>query len=185
MAVLKRFEIWLFLAVVAAVIVFAFRGEVGEDGTPPDGTSPGRAEGDPSLARAGATPGMPDGDPASGPGQRQRESTGEFPEADSGPLRLDAWEVIASEGGRIVELTFSGRSGTGEEVVLGTGNLVVATAEGEEVPLFFAPFQPPAVLSPEEEQLVSVRYWLVGESDSLRVSYRGREFEADLSAGEL
>ena len=101
---------------------------------------------------------------------------------DDGPLRLESLSIAESEGGRIVDVTLAGRSGADSPVTLTGDTLQGSTPEGDPVPRFFAPFTPEAILAPDEDTLVTVRFWLTEEADTLVLRYRGQELRADLAA---
>ena len=56
-------------------------------------------------------------------------------------LQVQEVQVHTTKGGQVVDLTLSGRSPTGEDLVLNSSNVSAKTADGEVVNRFFEPFR--------------------------------------------
>src|SRR5690606_19782940 len=98
LVVLKRFEVWLLLAVVAALVAFAIRPEA-------------------KLPGGGVAPSSrPDPGPA-------LVETPLAPEPERAAVSLREVRVESSSGGLIVETVLEGRSPTGGDLVLDEANV--------------------------------------------------------------
>jgi len=174
MAILKRFEIWLLLFLVVGLLVFAFKTEESIEEKPEVVTKEPTATG--SLVVANQNPDVP---------VVENETGGKNPEPTEteieGALRIDKIEVIPNEQGRVVDLTLSGRSGEEGDVSLDEKTLRVTNENGEEIPRFFLPFQKDPSLDAKEVSLVTLKYWLRDESDTLWINYRDQRLKAELS----
>ncbi|MAS95962.1 MAG: hypothetical protein CMO55_22385 [Verrucomicrobiales bacterium] len=156
LVILKRFEIWLLLVIVAGLIWFAF--------SPESGTALEEAP-----------------EPVAVLIDEMGKSEEGIPEEAEKGLRVDSVNVTDSNGGRIVELTLLGRSETEEEIVLDETRLVASTTAGDRIPHFFEPFQEKAVLPPgEEDALVTVKYWLESQADTIWLDFEGKRLQAEL-----
>ncbi len=164
LVILKRFEVWLLLAVVAALLVVALRDEAGP--VPPGGE--GRAGG-PTLSAP----------PAPGPDAAGPEPAPEG-EAPTAPIALRGVRVLESSGGLVVETTLQGRSPSGEDLVLDESNASATTAEGEPAPRFFEPFRETASLAGTEDSLATLRWWLVRPTRSLSLDVEGVPVHVEL-----
>jgi len=136
MAILKRFEIWLLLILVVAIIVFATKTEESIEEKPLVVTREQNPE--PPFVATGKNP----------TGEQEATDTprGTAPEKSpnevAGSLRIDKVEVIPSQEGSIVDLTLSGRSGVEDPVLLSDDEtLRVTTPEGDNVYCFLQPFE--------------------------------------------
>lgn len=159
LVVLKRFEVWLLLAVVAALIAFAFRS-----GTDGEGAA---TEAPIVLAESlGTKP----------PPERPLNESQRTPET----LRIGEVRMIPSEGGIIVETVLTGRSPSGTDLVLDEGAVSATNEAGEAVPRFFEPFREPETLLGEGDSLASVRWWLVNPEKSIWIAVGDRRLKADL-----
>ncbi|MBU6179237.1 MAG: hypothetical protein KGR69_06205 [Verrucomicrobia bacterium] len=159
LVILKRFEVWLLLAIVAALAAFAFQPEPSaEDPPAPAGVG----------LTAAVSPDKPTkGDPAAPP------------EEDS-VLSLGAVKVEPSGGGWIVETTLAGKSPTGSDLVLDESSVTAATDRGEPVARFFEPFRGTATLAGGEDSMATLRWWLPRPADSLRLDVEGESLAVDL-----
>jgi len=169
--ILKRFEIWLLLAVVGFVFYSAFRPETNseEEGVPVE-EKIAVIEG--SLKKE--TP--------------EEESENEMPEAEqvAPNFRIESVRVDAgSDAGRIIEVTLLARSDSGVGVVLDETSLRAETDTGAVVPHFFSPFKSNQVVDPEEPSLVTVRFWLEQPAEKIHLFFEGEQAEADLAAKEI
>lgn len=158
LVIFKRFEIWLLLALVVALAVFALQPEEAlEEGAEP---APEPAK---TLAEKDANRKEAPAEPVEEPG-----------------LSVENVSVTGTEQGRIVELTLSGRSPTDEEIAITESTLLAHTDAGDAVNHFFAPFQEPPVLHPDEDSLVTVRLWLEKPTESIWLDFQGRKVQTEL-----
>lgn len=166
LVLLKRFEIWLLLAVVVGLIAFAF--------------SPAP---DPSESETAGTPVAENikRDPAASDGAADPDLP---PEAQ--PLiAVDGVMTEPSEGGEIIEVRLSARSETGEDVVLDESNLTATTESGLTLPRFFEPFREEPRISGEASR-VRLRFWHASADDpsvapgSLWIDFRGERIKATI-----
>ncbi len=160
LVILKRFEVWLLLAVVAALLIFAFLPE-------PEPTQPGQAK-RPTLSTPPASEKV-ETDPDAAPGD-------EAPAA----IAVRDVRVLDSPGGLIVETTLAGRSPSGGDLVLDESNVSATTAEGEPAPRFFEPFRETASLSGAEDPLATLRWWLVRPTAALSLDIGGTTIPVEL-----
>jgi hypothetical protein len=159
LVILKRFEVWLLLAIVAALAAFAFQPEPSaEDPPAPAGVG----------LKAAVSPDKPTkGDPAAPP------------EEDS-VLSLGAVKVEPSGGGWIVETMLAGKSPTGSDLVLDESSVTAANDRGEPVARFFEPFRGSAALAGGEDSMATLRWWLPRPAESLRLDVGGASLAVDL-----
>ncbi len=160
LVILKRFEVWLLLAVVAALLVFAFLPE-------PEPAQPGQASRPTLSTPLASDEGAPE--PDAGP-------ENEAPPA----IALRDVRVLDSPGGLIVETTLAGRSPSGEDLVLDESNVSATTAEGETAPRFFEPFRETASLSGVEDSLATLRWWLARPTAALSLDVGGTTIPVEL-----
>lgn len=160
LVIFKRFEIWLLLAVVISLLVFAFRAEPAPDPDKPTigplAASP--SEHDPAVAR----------------------SVPEPPDPAAPPFSIREVQVDRAAAGWIVETVFAGRSpGPGD---LDLDSAAATTADGEPVPRFFEPFRPSALLpsNASEESVATLRWWLEKPAETLWIDVAGRSLRAEL-----
>lgn len=159
LVILKRFEVWLLVAVVVALFLFAFRPE---PGALPDPLALGEAQ-----AAAITT--------ATSPG---RAATAPLP--PTGIIAVEEVKVTPSKGGLIVELTLSGHAPSSKDLTLDESNLTVTTDEGEPVNRFFEPFRQPAVLLAAGDSLVTLKWWLDRPTAALWLDLQGERVKAIL-----
>lgn len=157
--ILKRFEIWLLVGVVVALLIFAFQPveDSGESGEPTRGFVEDVVPTSPEVV----------GDPEA-----------EIEKLET--LRITRVEVEPTEEGRIVEVTLLARAKEDGSVEISEETLQVATEEGLPVPHFFAPFQAMQTVGPEEMSLVTVRLWLANPADALWLNFEGERAKAEL-----
>lgn len=95
-------------------------------------------------------------------------------------LQVQEVQVHTTKGGQVVDLTLSGRSPTGEDLVLSSSNVSAKTADGEVVNRFFEPFRESAVLLSDETTLATMRWWLVRPTEALFLTVGGETVKAEL-----
>lgn len=155
--VLKRFEIWLLLAVVGVLIYVALQPVEPE------------VEEAPAPIATAVLPGV-----ESKPSTEAAETPEDYP-----AVALDSITVKKSGEGSLVEITILARSTTDSEV--SDAAISAMTASGEPVERFFEPFRETAMLFPDEESLVTTRWWLESPTESLWLEVQGQKIEAPLS----
>jgi hypothetical protein len=149
--ILKRFEIWLLLALVIAGIWWAFQAETMEvAATVPNQATPGQVPGN------------------------------EVESNDSSLLEVKNVQLSPTEQGTVIELTLFGRSGTEDPVTLGAENVELLTSEGEDVHRFYLPFDPDPMLSAEEKSLVKLNFWLTSPVEVLWLTYRDQTVKVEI-----
>jgi len=159
LVILKRFEVWLLVAVVIALFVFAFRPEPAID---------------PSVVAAGGDR-VPvittstTNDPAEN-----------APEIPVETISVEGVTVTPSKGGMIVELTLSGRAPSGKDVTLDESSVTATTDEGELVNRFFEPFRKPAVLLASGDSLATLKWWLERPAAVIWLDLQGERVKAVL-----
>lgn len=160
LVILKRFEVWLLLAIVAALLVFAFRPDPAPEG--------------PAAEPAGpvAVNGNPDKPTQAGNGETDVE--------EKAALSLGSVKVDPSGGGWIVETTLSGKSPTGSDLVLDETAVTAANDRGEPVARFFEPFRETATIAAGEESVATLRWWLPRPADALRLEIGGTNLAVEL-----
>ncbi|MDF1825864.1 MAG: hypothetical protein P1U68_14550 [Verrucomicrobiales bacterium] len=155
--IFKRFEIWLFLGVVIALLIFAFQ-PVEEEAVAD------------RVEEAEAVNTL----------QLEEVVSEAATEEDSSALKVSKVKVEPTEQGQIVELTLLARSKTDQDLALDGKTLQARTETGAEVPRFFEPFQPPQTVGSEEESLVTVKLWLSSPAESIWLDFQGERVEAEL-----
>ncbi|MEM7601795.1 MAG: hypothetical protein AAF357_10325, partial [Verrucomicrobiota bacterium] len=160
--ILKRFEIWLLLGIVVALLVFAFQpieepasGELGEPARFVETTQKlvlESEEGKGSVAK---------------------------PEA----LTVQKVSVEPTEEGQVVEVTLLAQFEADELVEVNDKTLMASTDAGVPVPHFFAPFLSKQSVGPGEPSLVTVRFWLAGSAESIWLDFQGERAKAELPSG--
>jgi hypothetical protein len=159
LVILKRFEVWLLLAIVAALVAFAFQ--------------PGPSPEDPTAPVGGPVMAVAD------PDKLTNEDPAALPEETS-VLSLGGVVVEPSGGGWIVETTLAGRSPTGADLVLDESSVTAANDRGEPVARFFEPFRGSAALAGGEDSMATLRWWLPRPAESLRLDVGGASLAVDL-----
>ena len=158
LVILKRFEVWLLLAVVAALFVFAFRSE------------------EPTAA-------TPDRDPASAAtphGGDHRAATTPLPEEPEETFAVEEVTVTPTQGGYIVETTLSRSAPSGGELVLDESGVTATTDDGAPVNRFFEPFREPALLLASGDSVATLKWWLERPADVLWLDLPGHRVKAVL-----
>lgn len=154
LVIFKRFEIWMLIAVVAALFVYVFRPEEAGEVT---------ADPVPVAIPGGDTP------PAGGAAPEEKSS-----------FRVEGVEVTDAEGGRIVDVTLSARSTSGEKIPVNATTVAATTESGDEVRHFFEPFRESEFVHPDEPGLVTVRLWLREPVSTIWLDFQGERAKADL-----
>jgi len=172
LAILKRFEIWLLFAVVAALLVYALKPH-------PSPTASARDDSEtPEPQRTALAAG------SKGAAEGQRDAAGAAPEASGRdappPLAVESVRVTPSAGGRIVELALHARSPGDAPLPLDEATLVATTRDGSPVPRFFEPFSPEPLALPGDGGEAVVRYWLESPADALWLDFSGETAKAEL-----
>lgn len=157
LVILKRFEVWLLFAVVAALFVFAFRSE---EPPPIQADSPSRAVVAPDEDHGAAA------DP--------------LPETPEETFAVAAVIVTPTQGGYIVETTLSRRAPSGGELVLDESGVTATTDDGAPVNRFFEPFREPALLLASGDSVATLRWWLERPADVLWLDLPGHRVKAVL-----
>jgi len=163
LVILKRFELWLLFAVVAGLLVFAFRST-------PDAPDPASGRSEPSAR------------PPTVAASAEEEAPRGAPREDEAPTRLTVNEVrvTPSGSGRIVELALLARAPGEEPVVLDEQSLSATDEDGAPVPRFFEPFAAEPEALPGDGDEVVVRLWLERPAKLLWLDYLGETAKAEL-----
>lgn len=149
---LKRFEIWLLIALVVAAIWWAL-------GADPNPISSGAAKPVDELAAV--------------------DLSIEDPE-NQALLEIKDIQYRPESGGGIVEVTFLGRSGTDQHVALTEQTVEMLSSEGNVIQRFFTPFSPDPQLAPDKVSMVTLKYWLVEPVETMWLTYRDQTFKVVL-----
>lgn len=158
LVVLKRFEVWLLLAVTTLVLWVAL--------TPPaPAPSPALV---PTGEVAQTMPGPVEGEP-------RPPAAEEIP-----PLVIREVRVQPTERGNIVETVLAGRSPSGSAIVLDESGVRATTATGQPVPRFFEPFQEIAQLEGEAESVAVLKWWLTAPTEELWLEVPGLRLRAEI-----
>jgi hypothetical protein len=157
LVILKRFEVWLLIAVVFALLAFAFRPEPA------------------SLPQAGG-----DTPTKALPGVGKGESDIPNPDAPKEIFAVEEVKVTPTKGGMIVELTLSGRSPSGTDLALDESSVTATTDEGEPVNRYFEPFREPAVLLASGGSVATLKWWLERPADAIWLDLHGERVKAEL-----
>jgi hypothetical protein len=161
LVILKRFEVWLLLAIVVALIVFAMQP------TPP---LPGTVVADPGPHAKEKPPmqmPLPEPQPPEAP-------------AAAPSLAVREVRVTPSSPGYIVETLIGGGAGRASDLVLGDDQVRATTADGQPVNRFFEPFQETPTLLASGDSVASLRWWLPGPAKSIWIEIDGERIEATL-----
>lgn len=157
LVILKRFEVWLLITLVFALLAFAFRPE-----PPPLPLNGGEAVKPVPVAAVKGEATLPD------------------PALPDESFAVDEVKVTPTKGGMIVELTLSGRSPTGMDISLDETGVTATTGEGEPVNRFFEPFREPAVLLASGDSIATLKWWLESPADVLWLDLQGERVKAEL-----
>lgn len=161
LVILKRFEVWLLLAIVVALIVFAMQ---------PPPPLPGTAVADPD----------PRGKETQ-PSSVSLPSPLTTPDATAAPsLAVREVRVTPSSPGFIVETLIGGGAGRASDLVLGDDQVRATTADGQPVNRFFEPFQETPTLLASGDSVASLRWWLPAPAKSIWIEIDGERIEATL-----
>lgn len=139
LVILKRFEVWLLLALVAGLIAFALQ--------PPPEPESNQDRPEPPAVTTNLPP---LGSPAEG---------SDTPVVPSAPFAIQEVRVTPSSGGHIVETLISGRAPGDKDLALDQETVRATTADGEPLPLFFEPFRERPVLLVSADSTASLRWW--------------------------
>lgn len=158
MAILKRFEIWLLLGLMAAALIFALRAET------PVEAELGDSNESPPIRVAEVFPDtvsapVPDADKA----EKLDDEKNDAGKKEAEPLfKVQNVKVTATQQGRVVDLTLLGQAKGPDPVDfnLNMDAISVTTESGDEVDRFFLPFPDSAVMDADEKSIVSLKYWL-------------------------
>lgn len=161
LVILKRFEVWLLLGIVAALLAFALRPE-------PLAEEPAGAVG-PGIAGEPAGPGAP-GD--GGPAEKVLEQ--------APPFALLAVKMEESGGGWIVETRIGGGPPAGADLDPAGASVTAATGSGEPVERFFEPFRETASWRGGEDAVATLRWWLPRRAESLVLQVGEASLAVDL-----
>lgn len=142
LVILKRFEVWLLLGVVAALLYYALNSPPTPSEAPPRPltSTPATLPKEPPSANTATPP--------------------DSPLPASSPIVLQECRLIESGGGYILETVLEGRSPTGEDLLLDESSTRAISATGEPVARFFEPFREAAQLSGTEISRATLRWWL-------------------------
>lgn len=173
--ILKRFEIWLLLGVVVALLVFAFQ---------PVPDAPDEAAPAPGQDGVMVLPEVSAKEPSAGDGGAPGDGPVPTDAAALTGLRITGVQVEPTGEGRIVAVTLLARAKSDGPVPVNEETLRASTGEGVPVPHFFTPFQVEQQIVPEEESLVTVTLWVADSAGSIWLDFQGDRAEAELP-GEL
>jgi hypothetical protein len=161
LVILKRFEVWLLLAIVVALIAFAMQ---------PPPPLPGTVAVEPDLHAKEKPPTH-----VSSP----EPQTPEVPAA-APSLAIREVRVTPSSPGYIVETFIGGGAGRSADLVLGEDQVRATTADGQPVNRFFEPFQATPTLLASGDSVASIRWWLPSPAKSIWIEIDGERIEATL-----
>ena len=159
LVILKRFEVWMLLLTVAALLVFAFRNGPSETG--PDAETP------PKKPEADTLP-------------QDRATIAETGDEVDAPVAVGGVEVIPSPGGFIVETELLGYSPTGRDLLLDEKGVKASTEEGAPVPRFFEPFRTHPTLAAAGNSNIELRWWLEAKGEAIWIEVGDRRLKAEL-----
>ena len=147
LVILKRFEVWLLLLLVAGLIAFALQtpAEVLPAPVNPDSLNA------PAKGTSTASPVQGETSP---------------PVEPLPSLAIREVRVSPSSGGYIVETLLSGRAPGEKDLPLDESTVRASTTDGVPVRLFFEPFRERQVLLASAESTASLRWWLPASGPS-------------------
>lgn len=157
LVVLKRFEVWLLLAVIGLVLWVAL--------TPPAPSPSLDPPGEASPVVSGPSEGKP-----------LPPAAEEVP-----PLVIREVRVQPTEGGQIVETVLAGRSPSGNAIALDESGVSATTATGQPVPRFFEPFREVARLEGEADSVAVLKWWLTSPAEELWLEIPGLRLRAEIN----
>lgn len=158
--IFKRFEIWLLLGVVVALLIFAFQ-PVEEEAV---------AINEEATEVIKAIKAIKVDEPLSA----------EVSEDEVPGFKITEVKVEPTQQGQVVELTLLAQSKSEENLFVNEKTLKAKTDSGLEVPYFFEPFRLPQIVGPDEDSLVTVRLWLSSPAESIWLDFQGERAEAEL-----
>ncbi|MDF1738510.1 MAG: hypothetical protein P1U86_05070 [Verrucomicrobiales bacterium] len=158
----KRFEIWLLLAVVVGLFFVAFSPEEVETEV---------------TERTEILVLLEKKLEVELPGNKGPETV--EPEEEPA-FAVKEIKVRPDGGGKVVEVTLSGRAHNGEETPVNDDTLKAMTAAGEPVSPFFEPFRETLTFYPDEASLITTRWWLEKPTDAIWLEFQGQRVEAVL-----
>lgn len=161
LVILKRFEVWLLLAIVIALVVYAFQ--------PPP----------PVPGSATVTSGVPEAGSETDPNGSTANPSTEIIEP-SPSLVVREVKMIPSSPGFIVETLIAGGPARDGDLPLTDDQVRATTADGQPVNRFFEPFQTTPVLLATGDGTASLRWWLPAPTDSLWIEIGDERIQADL-----
>ena len=156
---LKRFEIWLLLGVVAALLVFAFQ--------PVEEEIAGEEVISGSAVEVTLDPVVEEDEPEAGA-------------EEPGAVIVQSVKVEPAEPGQVVEVTLLARSSSEDSIEVSEDTLTASTETGIPVSHFFAPFQQKEAVAPGEPSLVTVKFWLAESAKSIWLNFEGHRAEVEL-----
>jgi|GEM_PF-3602905 len=149
MAVLKRFEIWLLLGLMAGAVIFALQ---------PD------RDVRISATQSEATPRekLADRETSTAPEKPAAASEKPVPLEEEPVVRVEKIRVTKTQQGRLINLTLLGRAEGPEPIDFNSDKdaISITSDKGDVVERFFRPFPDPAVMDNEQASLVNLQYWL-------------------------
>ena len=163
LVILKRFEVWLLLAIVVALIVFALQPPPPLPGSVVAAPDPRGTETQPPSVSLPDPRTPPTPAPAAAPSLAVREV-----------------RVTPSSPGYIVETLIGGGAGRASDLVLGEDQVRATTADGQPVNRFFEPFQETPTLLASGDSVASIRWWLPAPAKSIWIEIDGERIEATL-----
>ncbi len=131
MGVLKRFEVWVLLALVAGGLFFVFTQQGSRDGA----LQPGKEE-------------------------KPEEKTGGPSSATISPLKLQSIVIERDGDHAVLDLAVRYENQSSGPLDLRPPESRLLAAEGEEIPEFILPFAPSPVVPADSEAEVSLQFWL-------------------------
>lgn len=158
----RRFEIWLLLTVVVGLLFVAFSPEAVD-------TQVAEVNEAPVLLEKKLEVEFPD---------KTKAKTDEPEEEPAFAVK----EVLVRPdgGGKVVEVTLSGRAHNGQETPVNDDTLKAMTGSGEPVRRFFEPFSKDMAFYPDQVSLITTRWWLEKPTDSIWLEFQGQRVEAVL-----
>ncbi len=156
---LNRFEIWLLLGIVVALLIFAFQPV--EEPASEEGSLPGDEI---AVTLDSGTTG------------ESSEDIAEAPEV----LMVEDVKIESTQQGQVIELTLLARTSSEMAVEVSEETLKASTETGVPVPHFFAPFREKQLVKPGEPSLVTVKLWLADAAESIFVDFEGERARAEL-----
>ena len=146
----KRFEVWMLLVFVLAGVGYVLFTQNAGDEEDLD-----TAGGDPVVAT------QPSNGTSSNQGQKPEQPAVEpEPLEKSTAFAIETVDLQPSGEHWLLELQVRYNNQSDADLELTSPNAQLLTDSGEEAPTFFLAFAPPPVAPANQEELVSLRYWL-------------------------